>query len=282
MSKKVTAINNDTTEIFYPSIADVLRDIESAKKHKNVFERSVFGAVAVGRFNYFDTFEEAEKAFKAGSWSTGIEKLNIAFGAEAKSLEDRKRQKMFYDVVGYQASVPRYLQGLPQNMINSKPVQKKERIITIVKHIGYLADVTADEIIQNSAKALAILNKIEQMGIRCNLDIYSPAEKNGTGIIRIRIKNANERLSVGKLAFPLANPDMLRRYIFALRQENVRNGTWDKFNLCYGFGSGVGKTVYDVSTNKKNLKAVGVENCIFLNNFIKNPEEELRRNNLIK
>lgn len=276
--KKITMINNDTTEIFYPSITDVLKDIESAKKHKNIFERSVFGSVAVGRFNCFGTFNEAEKALTAGTWQTGIEKLNVTFNAEVKSLEERKRQKMFYDVVGYQASVPRYLQGLPQNMINSKPVQKQERIITIVKHIGYLADVTADEIIQNSAKALAILNKIEQMGIRCNLDIYSPAERNGTGIIRIRIKNANERLSVGKLAFPLANPDMLRRYIFALRQENVYNGIWDKFNLYYD----IGKTIYNIETNKKNLKAVGVENCIFLNNFIKSPEEELRRNNLIK
>lgn len=276
--KKITVIDEDTTEIFYPSVADVLRDMESAKKHKNIFERSVFGSVAVGRFNYFGKFEEAEKALTAGTWSTGIEKLNVAFGAEAKNLEERKRQKMFYDIVGYQASVPRYLQGLPQNMINSKPVQKKERIITIVKHVGYLADVTADEIISNSAKALAILNKVEQMGIRCNLDIYSPAKRNGTGIIRIRIKNANERLSVGKLAFPLANPDMLRRCIFALRQENVYNGTWDKFRLYYG----VGKTVYNIETNKKNLKAVGVENCIFLNNFIKTPGEELRRNNLIK
>lgn len=276
--KKVTVIDEKATEVFYPSIADVLKEVDFVKQHREInWCRDIFGHGK--RFHYFNSFEEAEQAFKTGSWSTGIEKLNVAFGAEVKNLEERKRQKMFYDVVGYQASVPRYLQGLPQNMINSKPVQKKEKIITIVKHIGYLADITADEIIRNSAKALAILNKIEQMGIRCNLDIYSPAHKIGTGIIRIRIKNANERLSIGKLAFPLANPDMLRRYIFALRQYNVYDKTWKKFELSQ---RSIGATEYDIEKNKEYLKAVKIDNCIFLNNFIDSPEAELRRNNLIK
>jgi hypothetical protein len=276
--KKVTVIDDKVTEIFYPSIVDVFKEIDFVKNHREInWCRDIFGCRR--KFHYFNNFDEAEQAFKAGSWNTGIEKLNAAFGAEVKNLEERKRQKMFYDIVGYQASVPRYLQGLPQNMINSKSIQKKEKVVTIVKHIGYLADVTADEIIKNSAKALAILNKIEQMGVRCNLDVYSPASENGTGIIRIRIKNANERLSIGKLAFPLANPDMLRRYVFALRQYNVYDETWNKFGL--GQWS-IGASEYDIKKNREYLKAVKIDNCIFLNNFIDSPEAELRRNNLIK
>lgn len=276
--KKVTVIDDKATEIFYPSIADVLKEVGFVKNHREInWCSNIFRYDK--NFHYFSTFEEAEQAFTTGSWQTGIEKLNIAFSAEVKNLEEHKRQKMFYDVVGYQASVPRYLQGLPQNMINSKPIQKKEKIITIVKHIGYLADVTSDEIIRNSAKALAILNKIEQTGIRCNLDVYSPAREIGTGIIRIRIKNANERLSIGKLAFPLANPDMLRRYIFALRQYNVYDETWKKFELSQW---SIGASEYSVEKNKEYLKAVGIKNCIFLNNLIDSPETELKRNNLIK
>ena len=184
---------------------------------------------------------------------------------------------MFYDVVGYQASVPRYLQGLPTNMINNRPVQKQEKVITIIKHIGYLSDVTTAQIVENSAKALTVLSQLEKRGIRCNLDIYSPAETlKGIGIIRIRIKTASERLSIGKLAFPLANPDMLRRFVFLVRAANCQQNVWGIFN----FSSG--STIYDISQNKKNLEAVGIQNCIFLNNFIDSPEQELRRNGMIK
>lgn len=283
--KKITKIEEDVTEIFYPSISDVMQDIKKLKDDGSQLYRATYRRETCSsnlyRFHYFDTYEEAEAALIGGKWETGIAQLNDAFTLENKNFEDRKRQKMFYDVVGYQASVPRYLQGLPTNMVNSRPIPKQEKVFTIVKHIGYLANVTTAEIIDNSAKALAILNQLEKRGIRCNLDVYSPVIDlygYGKGVIRIRLKNANERLTIGKLAFPLANPDMLRRFIFGLRKMNAQSGAWEIFEKDYG----AGRTIEDVAENKRYLDAVGIKNCIFLNNHIESPETELRRNGLIK
>lgn len=277
--KKVTKINYKTTEVFYPSISDMMQDIKKLDNNNlcGAWALKMRGNYYTYGFNYFPNYEEAEAALIGGKWETGIAELNNAFTLENKNFEDRKRQKMFYDVVGYQASVPRYLQGLPTNMVNSRPVQKQEKVITIVKHIGYICDVTANQIIENSAKALTVLSQLEKRGVRCNLDVYSPAETSkGVGITRVRIKTASERLSIGKLAFPLANPDMLRRFVFLTRAANCQQNVWDIFD--YSSGS----TIYDISQNKKNLEAVGIQNCIFLNNFINSPETELRRNGVIK
>jgi len=278
--KKVTKISEKATEVFYPSLSDALQDINKYKDRTDDshIRDMLDKAKGYSTFYYFDTFSEAENALLKGDWELGKMALNNKFILENKNFEDRKKQKAFYDVVGFQASVPRYLQGLPTNMVNSRPVQKQEKTITIVKHIGYIGDVTAAEIIENSAKALTILNQIEKMGIRCNLDIYSPASDpvyGNYGNIRIRIKNATERLAIGQLAFPLANPDMLRRFIFGLRGANRLEGVWDIFRY-------ISRSEYDIPTNKKFLEAVGIKNCIFLNNFIDSPEAELRRNGLIK
>lgn len=279
--KKITKISEKATEVFYPSISDAMREINKYKDRTDDghIRDMLDKAKGYSTFYYFDTFPEAESALLKGDWELGKMALNNKFILENKNFEDRKRQKAFYDVVGFQASVPRYLQGLPTNMVNSHPVQKQEKTITIVKHIGYIGDVTAAEIIENSAKALTILNQIEKMGIRCNLDIYSPASDpdvyGNYGNIRIRIKNATERLAIGQLAFPLANSDMLRRFIFGLRGANRLEGVWDIFRH-------YSRSEYSVTTNKKFLEAVGIKNCIFLNNFIDSPEQELRRNGLIK
>lgn len=276
--KKITKISEKVTEVFYPSLSDVMQDVNKYKdRTDDAHIRDMLDkAKGYSTFYYFDTFPEAESALLKGDWELGKMALNKSFVLENKNFEDRKRQKVFYDVVGFQASVPRYLQGLPTNMVNSRSVQKQEKTITIVKHIGYRAGVTVAEIIDNSAKALTILNQIEKMGIRCNLDIYSPASDDGQyGNIRIRIKNANERLTVGQLVFPLANPDMLRRFIFGLRGANRLEGVWDIFRY-------YSASEYDIETNRKFLEAAGIKNCIFLNNFIDSPEQELRRNGLIK
>jgi hypothetical protein len=167
-----------------------------------------------------------------------------------------KRSK--FDVVGGNCSVPRYLQGIPTAMINKKSVMQKQKVITIVKHIGYLGNVSADKIMENSIKALQIVKKLEAQGYRVNLDVMSPAiSANETAVCRVRIKSANERLNVSKVAFPMVHPDMLRRMVFRFREvcPELKSRTW--------IGS-MGSTIYDRAKVKSFLK----EGEYYLHNFI--------------
>ena len=62
---------------------------------------------------------------------------------------------------------------------------------------------------------MQIVKRLESQGYRCNLNIVLGVFK-GTRrfIVKVRIKNANEKLNVSKLAFPMVHPSMLRRLFF--------------------------------------------------------------------
>jgi len=120
--------------------------------------------------------------------------------------------KQNYDIAGYQASIPRYLQGIPTNMINNKMIQKQTKIITLYKSISYQQSFSAESIIDNSLKALQIVQQLEAQGYRVNLNILVgtyTAKQNI--IIVIKIKSSSERMAISKMAFCLAHPSMLRR-----------------------------------------------------------------------
>ena len=73
------------------------------------------------------SYEEAKEKLKNGDKDiakklTGTLKLD-------KHPENTLVQKPTFGVAGYQASVPRYLQGLPTNMITKKQVVQKQKVV---------------------------------------------------------------------------------------------------------------------------------------------------------
>ena len=181
------------------------------------------------------SYEEAMEKLHNGDKKLA-EKLTGVLHIEKHAMNELV-QKPSYSVAGYQASVPRYLQGLPTNMINKKMVVQKQRVITITKNIGYLGNYSASQIIDEAVRAVQLINTIEAKGIRCNLYVSSIAEA-GIGSnrkavgFRVKIKSAGERTHISKLAFPLANPSMLRRFSFRYRE--VAPETTPAFKGGYG------------------------------------------------
>jgi hypothetical protein len=220
-------------------------------------------------FNKTNTFDEALDLLKHG-WDDMAKIIEHKFQLTTKEVHPKTVMRSRFDVVGFQASVPRYLQGIPQNMINQTKVVQKQKVVTIVKHIGYRGDVKEYEIIENSIKALAIVKKIEAQGYRVNLDVISPAStpfgNNETIVCRIRIKSAGEKLNISKAAFPMVHPDMLRRMIFRFRE--VLPGVTDK-----AWKGSYGATLYNVADVKKFLH----EGEYYLHNFIGDIDEEMKK-----
>lgn len=213
------------------------------------------------------SFPEALELLKHG-WDTMAAQLETTLKLEKNRIAPKQTTRAKYDVAGFQASVPRYLQGLPDSMINKKPIQMKQKVITVVKHIGYLGNVTSDTIIENSIKALMIVKKLEALGYRVNLDVMSPAEaRDGEiAVARIRIKNAAERMNISKVAFPMVHSDMLRRMVFRFREvcPELRDKSW---------AGSYGYTVQDRSECKKYLN----DGEYYLHNFIGDIDEEIKK-----
>ena len=146
------------------------------------------------------------------------------------------KPKNVLGVAGYQVIVPLYLQGVPNNMVTKKMVPVKQKVVTLNKSIDYNASVSTDQIIEESIKAMQIVKKLETQGYRCNLNIVLGATAGYPSkqfVIKVRIKSANEKLNVSKLAFPLVHPSMLRRLFF--RFIEVYPHITESF--VYGYGS---------------------------------------------
>ena len=202
----------------------VIREFTSVNEFENYITNSPLNEVfrweelssvkGTQSFTQTKSYEEATDLFKNG-WDSMAQNITHQLNVKKNQTLDTHVQKVMFDVVGFQASVPRYLQGIPTNMVNKKLVPIKQKIITLNKDISYNAMTSTQDIIDASIQTLQLIKKIEAQGIRVNLNLIfgSEAGKN-TEVVKIRLKSANERLNISKLAFPLVHPSMLRRLIF--------------------------------------------------------------------
>lgn len=170
------------------------------------------------RFTQTNSYEEAVDLFHNG-WSEMSQRLNQRLKAEGK-MEHVMVARPVQSVEGFQPIIPLYLNGIPNNMINRKMQPVKQKVITLNKSVTYSCGVSTDKIIDESVKAFRIIQRLEAQNYRVNLNVilgvyeaggyWSNDVKNGYAI-KIKLKKANEKLNVSKLAFPLVHPSMLRR-----------------------------------------------------------------------
>lgn len=247
----------------FESINEVVRFI---KEHEHTKEYENYNSSVDGSYNFTKThsYEEAEDLLLHG-WESMAKELKTdlkAFKAPTKAYS-----KPAYGMVGYQASVPRYLQGIPQNMIYKKQEMRKEKIVNINKSFNYSWRVDSEQIKQESLKVLDLVNQIESTGTRTNLYISfitcgqygeNAYKDNKYVCIKIKIKSSRQRLNLKQMAFPLAHPSMFRRITFALieRMEETRNN-----------GGGYGRAL-EYQECKGNFK-----NEIYIESII--PEERI-------
>lgn len=227
---KLSKINSNGYKIYmeeYNSISEFVQTINSRKQNPNM--TSKYSETATYRFSGTNDYNEAENLLLHG-WTEESEKLNEML--KLKSLKE-KSVKNTYDVAGFQCSVPRYLQGIPTNMINQKVVTKKQKIITITKNISYSTSVSKKNIEKESIKVLQLVNNLEKQGYRVILNVIMICEEYNVVICnKVRIKNASERLNLSKVSFPMVHPSYLRRIMF--KWIETFEYTTKKFDICYG------------------------------------------------
>lgn len=226
----------------FQNITDLVHFIETNEIYPN-FTRpnSIYGDYS---FTETKNFEEAKDLLLHG-WEHGT--IEIKRKVEARNTGVMLKQKTVYDVAGYQCSVPRYLQGIPTNMINKKSIPQKNKVITINKCCSYSALVDRKTIIEESVKVLQLVNRMEKQGYRVNLNVLFDSVKRNISVIKVRVKSSSQKLNIKQTAFPLVHPSMLRRIIFAV---------WERSEECsyYGFERGYGmpanEYIYKKTLNK--------------------------------
>lgn len=207
VASKTEVIEYDSLAEFYDYLCKTpFNDAFRWEEHKSVTGSEWFTKT--------ESFEEATKLLKNG-WSDMATKLVQKLKVIESKTEPIMKQRNTLGVAGYQAIVPLYLQGAPNNMMTKTMVPIKQKVITLNKSIDYAGGVSSDTIVDESIKALQIIKKLEAQGYRCNLNIVLGSKDSGTEFfVKVRVKSANEKLNVSKVAFPLVHPSMLRRLFF--------------------------------------------------------------------
>lgn len=177
-----------------------------------------------GDYSFTNTrnFDEAMQLVTNG-WDSGSKNLTEKLKIANLKQQSKEVKRAINDIVGFQVNVPRYLLGIPTNMVNQKAVKRKQPIITLIKSISYSGAVSADTILEDSVKFLQIVQEIEKKGIRVNIYTHRHGWKGDEEhVCRVKIKGANERLNISKMSFPLTHPSFLRRLMFRVTETELR------------------------------------------------------------
>lgn len=214
--------------IIFNSISEVVkfnRETEKTRFYKNYHMSDEHG-----RYDFTKTgsYEEAEDLLLHG-WDSMAEKLTKKVGNV--KCQNGYKNKMIYSMQGYQACVPRYLQGMPDSMISNKRIVTKQKVLNIVKDFGYSGATSTETIENESIKVLKVVNDLESRGYRVNLSIVFVSNGRRYTGMQIKIKNASQRMNIKQMAFPLVHPSMFRRIVFGLIERLPETS-----NFGHGYG----------------------------------------------
>lgn len=224
---------NNNINISFNSIADVVNYIDTTER--TLFYQR-YHASDSNNYGFTGThsMEEAMELLFHG-WEDGAKQLKNKLDAKVNVNNNGYRNKAFYDIAGFQCSVPRYLQGIPTNMINNKRVVQKQKVVNITKDFGYSGATSTQTMMRESVKFLQAVDKLEKQGVRCNVFVSvvtRSGKSKGYIDIRVKVKDSSQRMNLKQLAFPLAHPSMFRRIVFALIE---------RLEDCKLFGHGYGQ-----------------------------------------
>lgn len=186
-------------------------------------------------FTHSKDLREATDLLHNG-WADKAEELTKRLRAVERDMSPVVKNQRVVSVAGFQPIVPLFLMGSPACMYGNKMQPVKQKVVTLVKSISYNASTSCEDWTNEGLKALAIVKKLEANGYRVNVDVirggYDPDSKKNGIVCRVRVKHANERLNVSKMAFCLCHPSMQRRLMF--RFTEVYDKVTSGFPYTYG------------------------------------------------
>lgn len=213
----------------YDNVGDFvewLRKTPQTKKGKE-YSASTRTSDYATSFAGTESFEAAQELLDNGDAILSRMIMEQAVSIKAKSKTGYMRSNGI--VSGPQGFVPNigaYLTGHPNNMVNIRQTFKPmSKVLNIVYNITVNYEVKTNQMISAASKVACAISTLETKGYRVNVYIgnychnfKSEAKNSEVGFI-IKIKDAGKPLDPLRIAYPLANPSMLRRHGFAFYER---------------------------------------------------------------
>lgn len=167
---------------------------------------------------------ETQSNLLLNGWHAKTKELKEAVKALNAKTGTKDRIKYVNEVQGYKPNVPLYLNGVPNCMINMKktPV-KKAKTIHIVYDSSYPWAIKADEVVNNGALLVNVINQLEASGYRVKLDIINTmcnVHDNKVAMYSATFKEYGQPLNLDIVSYPIMNDRYLRCIMFDLQNKN--------------------------------------------------------------
>ena len=137
-----------------------------------------------------------------------------------------------------------FLSNSPEYFMIKNPNEREQegKIVKLVCSISFSAAIDSKVIIQRGAMICALVDAIEVSGYRCEIIVNETSiSRNGKLEIDLTLKKPQQSLNIVELAFCLAHPAMLRRFMFSVAELEG----WADYAHAYG--------IPDEATDKGDL-----------------------------
>lgn len=187
------------------------------------------------------SMEEAIALAKEG-WKEGRAKVSRLMG-KILAANPIRIKPVRYGIAGAVPNVPRAIAGNPLNMrIPDKAKASKRPIITLINNTAAHCGHDSDEFLNRAAVVAALIDRLEGAGYACDVVSFAAANSGydffGGGdlgdlqfICGVKVKDSNQPVDIGRLAFGLGHPSFVRRLIFAEKGHD---------HYCRELGCGLG------------------------------------------
>lgn len=199
----------------FASINEMLRTIESRNNNSVMNDRhsSFYNDYS---FTGTHSYDEAIELFRNGDKDKYYQiNQGLRTSNDSKTALLPRRQ-VRNGVVGYAPNVPNAIMGLPNSMIYTEKVNMKSKTVSILYSICGNCGVKSHTFIRCGIALLNAVNALELSGYRVEIKIlfFNAVGSNEKTRGLVTVKRYNEHLDLLKMAFPLANPSMFRRFGF--------------------------------------------------------------------
>lgn len=213
----------------YDNVGDFvewLRKTPQTKKGKE-YSASTRTSDYATSFAGTESFEAAQELFHNGDAKLSRMIMEQVVSIKAKSKTGYMRSSgIVSNPQGFVPNIGAYMTGHPNNMVNIRQTFKPmSKVLSIVYNIAVPCGTTTNQMISAASKVACAISTLEAKGYRVNVYIgnychnfKSKAQNSEVGFI-IKIKDAGKPLDPLRIAYPLANPSMLRRHGFAFYER---------------------------------------------------------------
>lgn len=198
---------------------------------------------------------ESDKEGLLHGWDKCLDRLNYKMRnlTDIKTSEKKLKEKI-YTYNGYYPSVSRAVRGNPRCMGKYKTYTKASKIVEIIWDPGAASYEDPETMMEQGIKMLTKIKALELMGYRVRLMVQGfkgRSEVKKVYMCRVTIKEENQPLDLSRISYPLANIDMLRKWVFH----------WYEYIPDAIYISGYGKSLYLWSEPERNeiLQTVNVQ-----------------------